>query len=810
MSHHLSYRRPSKLAAIMQRITGSPVETDLSGFDRTLERIKSCRLASEPDRTLAERARNLRARARSGTALDALRVEAFALVREASRRAVRLDPFDPQIITGLAMTEGKIVELPTGEGKTLAAVFPAFLHGLAGSGVHILTFNDYLARRDAAWMGPIYDFLGLSVGCVQEGQGAAEKRTAYARDVTYATAKEVGFDYLRDQLAGRAEDAVLRPFHFALVDEADSILIDEARVPLIISGLTQAEASDAGFVARHVERLVPGADFQTDEARTSVSLTDAGLDRLERDLGRGGLYDDANQALLAAVHCALHARVLLQRDVDYIVRNGRVEIVDEFTGRVVDKRHWPDGLQAAVEAKENLERRGGGTVLGSITIQHFLGLYPKLAGMTATARSSADELREFYGRNVVVVPPNRPCIRVDEPDEVFPTRAAKREALVREIAKANATGRPVLVGTASVRESEELAAGLRAAGVGCRVLNAKNDEEEAGIIAQAGRPGSITISTNMAGRGTDIKLGGAAEEERDKVATLGGLYVIGTNRHESLRIDQQLRGRAGRQGDPGSSKFFISFEDEIFERYGLGEALIEDLGLDDGPRAVPSRRLNREIAHGQRLIEARNFNLRKSLWNYSYLVEVERRMVAARREAILSGRDEGILAALDPALHAQCESAWGKERLEKMETRVALHHLDRGWAEHLALIQDVREGIHLVSLGGHSPLEEFRKSVTEAFLEMRQRADQAVLQTFRSLARNPSEAELQAEALQGPSSTWTYLVSDDQSDWGVGLLQGKNIGASAIAASIYGPLFLFTLVLNRRRRNRRKKRFFSG
>jgi len=806
MSHRLSRRWSSKAASIIRKITGNPVETDLSGYERTLAGIKARRLEKEPARALVEMSKDLKERARSGTALDDLRLEAFALVREASRRAVRLDPFDPQIIAGLAMAEGKIVELPTGEGKTLAAVFPAYLHALTGSGVHVLTFNDYLARRDAAWMGPIYELLGLSVGCIQEGQGAAAKRSAYGCDITYATAKEVGFDYLRDQLAGRIEETVLRPFHLALVDEADSILIDEARIPLVISGFTEAGASDALDVARHVERLEEGTDFQTDEARTAVSLTDAGLDRLERALGRGGLYDDSNQALLSAVHCALHARVLLRRDVDYIVRNGKVEIVDEFTGRVVDKRHWPDGLQAAVESKENLSRRGGGTVLGSITVQHFLGLYPKLAGMTATAQSSADELHEFYGRNVVVVPPNRPCIRVDEPDDVFATRAAKSEALVREIAAANAAGRPVLVGTASVRESEELAAALRAAGIVCRVLNAKNDEEEARTIAQAGRPGAVTISTNMAGRGTDIKLGGAGEEEKEPVVALGGLYVIGTNRHESLRIDRQLRGRAGRQGDPGCSKFFISFEDEIFERYGLGEALSDALGLEDGPRDVSPRRLNREIAHGQRLIEARNFNLRKSLWEFSHLVELQRRMVAARRESVLSGAGDGGLAGLDPALHAQCLSAWGKERLEKLEKRVVLYHLDRGWADHLALIQEIREGIHLVSLGGYSPLEEFRKSVTEAFLAMRQRTDEAVLRTFRSLARDPEGAELEADALKGPSSTWTYLVSDDQSGWGMGLLQGKNIGVAAIAAGIYGPLFLFTLVLGRQRRRRKKKR----
>ncbi len=801
----MSVRWPSKLASVIRKITGHPVETDLSTYRRTLEKIKAVRIANTPDRELLAMSERLRDRARSGVALEHLCVEAFALVREASRRAVLLDPFDPQVVAGLAMAEGKVAELPTGEGKTLAAVFPAYLYALGGTGVHILTFNDYLARRDAAWMGPVFELLGLSVGCIQEGQDAAKKRSAYARDVTYATAKEVGFDYLRDQLAGRVEDLVLRPFHLALVDEADSILIDEARIPLVISGLTEAFAPDAQRMARHIGRLTPGRDFQADEARTSVSLTEAGLDRLERALGRGSLYDDSNQSLLAAVHCALHARVLLQRDVDYIVRNGRVEIVDEFTGRVMDKRHWPDGLQAAVEAKEDLSRRSGGTVLGSMTIQHFLGLYPKLAGMTATARSSADEFREFYGRNVVVVPPNRPCIRVDEPDEIFPTRSAKHAAIIQEIAKAHGTGRPVLVGTASVRESEELAGALRAAGVGCRVLNAKNDEEEAGIVAQAGRPGAVTISTNMAGRGTDIKLGGAGEEDKDKVTALGGLYVIGTNRHESLRVDRQLRGRAGRQGDPGSSKFFISFEDAIFERYGLGEALSEVSGLEGRPRAAASRRLRREVAHGQRLIEARNFDLRRSLWEYSHLVEMQRRMVAARRKSVLADGDPGILAALDPGLRAECLSAWGKERLERVERRVALYHLDGGWSEHLAWIQDLREGIHLVSLGGRSPLEEFRKSVTAAFLAMRERVDRAILHSLRSFARNPVDADLEAETLKGPSSTWTYLVSDEQMGWGMGLLQGKNIGAAAIAASAYGPLFLITLLLRRRRKKRTGK-----
>ncbi|HEX2696025.1 MAG TPA: accessory Sec system translocase SecA2, partial [Acidobacteriota bacterium] len=493
-----------KIKMLFARATGGTVETDLRPYRKVLEEILRRQPGRVADTELRAASERLIRGARAGGPGSRppgpeVVVEAFALVGEASRRVLGLEPFDVQIIAGLAMAGGRVAELPTGEGKTLAAVFPAYLHGLSGRGVHMLTFNDYLARRDAAWMGPVFAFLGLSVGCVQEGMPAADRRRAYASEVTYAAARESGFDFLRDRIALAPGDIVHRPFHMALVDEADSIFIDEARVPLVISGAAGRSQRDAGGLAALVRTLERGRDYDTDAEHRNVFLTDAGLDRVEATLRSGSLYDDANRDLLAAVHCALHAEALVRRDVDYIVRDRGVEIVDEFTGRVVDGRHWPDGLQAAVEAKEGITRNAEGRILGSIALQQYFGLYPRLCGMTATARSAAPELREFYGLTVVVVPPHVPSVREDLPDAVFTHAVAKRAALIREIGGAHAAGRPVLVGTVSVRESEGLSADLRAAGIPCDVLNAKNDELEAGTVARAGTRGAVTISTNMAG-----------------------------------------------------------------------------------------------------------------------------------------------------------------------------------------------------------------------------------------------------------------------------------------------------------------------
>jgi preprotein translocase subunit SecA len=708
------------------------------------------------------------------------------------------------MVAGLAMLERRIAELPTGEGKTLAAVFPAYLQALTGRGVHILTFNDYLARRDAAWMGPIYRLLGLSVGFVREGMSKPEKRSAYACDVSYATAKEAGFDFLRDQLAHETDDLVHRPFHVALVDEADSILVDEARIPLVISGAAGEFNTDAERLAPLIRRLVPGRDYETDEEKSNVFPTDAGLEKLEQSLGCGDLYSSHNEQLLAAVHCALHAEVLLQRDVDYIVRNGRIEIVDEFTGRIMEKRHWPDGLQAAVEAKENLFRGSEGRILGSITLQHYFRLYPQLCGMTATAQPSAAELEEFYGLDVAAIPPHRPCIRVDHPDVVFTHRKAKTRALIQEIADVHASGRPILVGTLSVRESEELATALKESGVHCDVLNARNDELEAKIIAEAGRLGAVTISTNMAGRGTDIRLGGGNEAEREEVAALGGLYVIGTNRHESLRIDRQLRGRSGRQGDPGSSRFFISLEDEIFERYGLRTRFFSRYRLDKQDEEVDDSVIRRDIVHAQKVIEGQNFDVRKTLRSYSEFIESQRKIVQQKRENILLSRDATWEKnRLPPTLQARGIARFGPQDWGEILRQVRLFHLDRCWADHLALLADVRESIHIVSLGGKEPLHEFHNRAADAFAEMEKQSDRVIIKTLRELVKKQGPVDLAAEGLKGPTSTWTYLVNEEQFGWGVELLKGKNLGFAVGAAAFWGPLFVFTLLMKRLRRRKK-------
>ncbi|MCX6573228.1 MAG: accessory Sec system translocase SecA2 [Candidatus Aminicenantes bacterium] len=812
-------RSPSALSAKLKtafnRFRGVPVETDLAAYARTVRSIRmahhSGKLAAIADAEIARRAAALRQPPADGASIPPsgdekrARVALVALALEAARRATGLDAHDVQLMAGLAMTDGRIAELPTGEGKTLAAVFSASYFALLGRPVHVLTFNDYLARRDAVWMGPAYRLLGLSVGAVHEALDKAAKKAAYACDITYATAKEAGFDYLRDRLAYEPGELVHRPFSVALVDEADSILIDEARIPLVISGTSGTPGLDVSRLAAVVRDLERGRDFETDAENANVFPTDAGIRRVESALGCGNLFTPENETLLAAVHCALHAELLLERDVDYIVRDGRIEIVDEFTGRVMDKRHWPDGLQAAVEAKEGVRRGSEGRILGSITLQHFFRLYPTLCGMTATAEPSARELKEFYGLGVVVVPSHRPCVRRDLPDVVFTHREARRTALVREIAACRAAGRPVLVGTSSVRESEELAAALAGAGVPCEVLNAKNDELEAAVIARAGVPGAVTISTNMAGRGTDIKLGGpnnpvvADEEEHDRVAALGGLYVIGMNRHESLRIDSQLRGRAGRQGDPGSSRFFISLEDDIFERYGLTRRLFSRYRLERGAAPVDNELLRKEIAHGQRITEGRNLDIRRALWDYATLVETQRRIVAGWRDAVFApdGAEAGLPFPTAPELVEAGTAKLGRDPFERLARRAALYHIDGSWTDHLAWLADLREGIHLVSIGRKEPLQEFQKAATDAFLELEDRIGAAIDRTLRSLVAREGPIDLEAAGLKGPSSTWTYLVNEDQFGWGVELLKGTNIGVAAGAAAFYGPLFLLALIANR-------------
>jgi preprotein translocase subunit SecA len=799
-------RKATGLRARLARWQGSSIEHDLSPYEATLAAINEAERALEAldDDALRERARELAGRARAGAAADALALPAFALVRQAARRVLGLRAFDEQVMAGLALLRGRVVEMQTGEGKTLAAVFPAFTRALAGRGLHVLTFNDYLARRDAEWMGPVYRLLGQAVGWIQGESTAAQRRAAYGADVTYVTAKEAGFDFLRDGLVLEPGERVHRPFQAALLDEADSLLIDEARVPLVIAGHADGGASAALRLAAVVAPLAPGLHFATDEYGRSVELTDEGLRQVEEALGCGSLHTAENYALLTELNCALHARALLRRDVDYIVRAGKIEIVDEFTGRVVDDRHWPDGLQAALEAKEGLARRPDGRILGSITLQHFLQLYPHVCGMTGTAQDAAPELLELYGLRVAVIPTHRPSMRSDAVDRLFTHREAKEEAVVEEVTAAHARGRPVLVGTLTVAESERLAARLRARGVPCALLNARHDAEEAAVVAGAGAPGAVTISTNMAGRGTDIRLGGADEREREKVVALGGLCVIGTNRHQSRRVDLQLRGRAGRQGDPGQSLFLVSLDDELMVRYGL-RALLPERAFP-APQAEPVENplLRREVARAQRIVEGQDFEIRRTLWRYAAAVEDQRQAVHERRLALLEGREEpGAWDAADPRRAALVER-FGEEAVAGAERRGALLILDRVWREHLNLLADLREGIHLVRLGGGDPLSRFRLAAGQAFQRLDEEMEQGMEELLAALDAQGT-LSLEAAGVKGPTSTWTYLVNDDPFRDQLGSqLTGPGRATLAMGAAVFVPPLLILLgLLDRFRRRKR-------
>jgi preprotein translocase subunit SecA len=546
------------------------------------------------------------------------------------------------------------------------------------------------------------------------------------------------------------------------VDEADSILIDEARIPLVIAGAIETESPGLPRLAHFARQLSQGIDFETDEHGHNIFLTERGTAKAETALDCDSLFEPDSVNLLAALRNALHAEFLLRRDVDYLVRRGAVELVDEFTGRVAENRHWPDGLQAAVEAKEGLSLGSDGRILGSITLQHFLKLYPRLAGMTATARSSAAELAEFYGLEVMVIPANRPCIRDDRSDLIYSHREARDRAVIQEIVGVHALGRPILVGTVSVAESERLAAELQRRGVSCQVLNAKNDEKEAAIVAEAGALGAVTISTNMAGRGTDIRLGGRQERDRQQVVALGGLYVIGTNRHESVRVDRQLRGRAGRQGDPGSSRFYVSLEDDLPRRYGIEKLIPRKLLPQPVDTPLDSPVVRREAERAQRIVEGECFDVRKRLYGYSEIIEHQRGYIAEWRQSVLEGR-----ADLD-LLHKRGGERWqrlltevGSELLREVERHLTLLAIDRCWSDYLTEMQSLRDEIHVVTLDGRGPLAEFYKTAIGAFERLLERVDNQIVDTFASLEITPDGVAWEHVGLRGPSATWTYLVNDN-------------------------------------------------
>ncbi len=633
--------------------------------------------------------------------------EVFALTAVVAERVVGLKMFDVQLKGALALTAGKIAGMQTGEGKTLAAVPAVVWFAREGAGVHVMTVNDYLARRDAQWMGGIYEFLGLSVGHIQQGMDLEERRRAYKCDVTYATANEIGFDLLRDSLALYPREQVHRPFATAVIDEADSILIDEARIPLVIAG-GEAGAQPLAYQVDRVTRLFHrGRHFTLDEYARNVALTDAGIRAIETSFGCGNLFTEQNLPLLTAVQDSLQSHALLRRDVDYLVKGGVIESVDEFKGRIAENRRWPAGLHTAIEAKEGLALKIQGRILRfhhppkpDLAVSHSLrdDRHRRHAGHRDPAR--------IYGLEVETVPTNRPMIRADLRDRVYARRSDKERAVLEEIRHLHQTGQPVLVGTRSVEESERISARLH--NIPHQVLNARHEEQEAGMIARAGQLGAVTISTNMAGRGTDIQLGPG-------VAQLGGLHVIGTNRHESRRIDNQLRGRAGRQGDPGSSEFFISFEDDLLSKYGINDP-----------------KLGHDAESVQRVAEGQNLEIRRFLQKYESVVEGQRQKIQRRRQAILTG---------------ETPSPSERERL------IALRTIDDQWAAYLATITDLREGVQWLSWGGRDPLHEYLTSVHALFVQMDE-------ELGSEIAKRLQEAEESGLDPSQRGATWTYLTTD--------------------------------------------------
>ena len=681
-----------------------------------------------------------------------------ALGREAARRGLGERPFDVQLVGTLAMLSGQVAEMATGEGKTLSGALAAAGYALRGRPVHVMTVNDYLARRDAEWMRPVYDLLGVTVGWIGQASTPADRRRAYAAQVTYGPVSEFGFDVLRDRLATSVAGLIAGAPDVALIDEADSVLVDEALVPLVLAGA--ADGGEAGLdMAEVVRRLRPGRDYRIDEDGRSVHLTDAGTRSVEAALGGIDLYTEPHLATLTRVNLALHAEALLRRDVEYIVQGGRIQLINASRGRVARLQRWPDGLHAAVEAKEGLSASRSGEILDSITIQSLVGRYPAVCGMTGTAVAVGEQFREFYGLEIAVVPPNRPCVRADEPDRLYATARQKEKALADHVAAVHATGRPVLIGTLDVAESERIAGRLGRAGMSCVVLNAKNDAEEAAIVAEAGTRGAITVSTQMAGRGTDIRLGGAAGDQ-GQIAGLGGLHVIGAGRHGSSRLDHQLRGRAGRQGDPGSSVFFASMQDELVAQHVP----------DAGPPAVAARDgstrdagAHETVAHAQRVAEGVSLEIHRNTWRYNKSIEAQRQIVLEQRDRVL--RTDAALRALArrcPERFAALGAVASDEVLVDAARQITLWHLDRGWADHLSYLADLREGIHLRALGrGLSPLDEFHKEAARVFSGLLKEVEERAAESFETVPVTADGADLGAAGLKRPTTTWTYLVQDN-------------------------------------------------
>ncbi|HLG87816.1 MAG TPA: preprotein translocase subunit SecA [Alphaproteobacteria bacterium] len=804
------------IGAVARRLFGTANDRVVKSLRSTVERINALEATYAPlsDDELRGQTALLRGRLDQGETLDDILPEAFAVVREAAKRTLGQRHFDVQLMGGMVLHQGKIAEMKTGEGKTLVATLAVYLNALSGKGVHVVTVNDYLAQRDSGWMGQIYRFLGLTVGCIVHGLDDHERRDAYAADVTYGTNNEFGFDYLRDNMKYRLEEMVQRPFNFGIVDEVDSILIDEARTPLIISG----PAQDSSELYQRVDLVIPRLDpedYDKDEKHKTVALNESGVEKIEELLREAGLlaagtlYDVHNVSLVHHVNQALRAHKLFTRDVDYIVKDDKVVIIDEFTGRMMPGRRYSEGLHQALEAKERVTIQQENQTLASITFQNYFRMYPKLAGMTGTAMTEAAEFSEIYKLDVVEMPTNQPVQRKDEDDEVYRTAAEKNEAIVILIDEARKRQQPVLVGTVSIEKSEHLSQLLKKRRIPHAVLNARYHEQEAMIIAQAGRPGAVTIATNMAGRGTDIQLGGnlemrvrqeaeglegeareakiaeirsEIEAARELVKQAGGLYVMGTERHESRRIDNQLRGRSGRQGDPGNSKFFLSLEDDLMRIYGMQrmDGVLQRLGIQEG-EAIVHPWINKALERAQKKVEQQHFEIRKNLLKYDDVMNDQRKVIYEQRKEVISATDvAGIVAdmrhevaerivnrhippnsyseqwnldaikielkdtlGIEPPVEEWAEepgignetvlerviaasdeqtaakvATYGMELMGQVERSLLLQILDQTWKEHLLALDHLRQGINLRAYGQRDPLNEYKREAFQLFADM--------------------------------------------------------------------------------------------
>lgn len=761
-----SRAQPGRLTGRFWRLLGASTEKDRN---RSLAAVTS---SSEYDEETAGLTDEQLRKAAGLLNLDDLAesddiAQFLAIARETAERATGLRPFDVQLLGALRMLAGDVIEMATGEGKTLAGAIAAAGYALAGRHVHVVTINDYLARRDAEWMGALLKAMGLTVGWITAESTREDRRAAYDCDVTYASVNEIGFDVLRDQLVTDVADLVSPNPDVALIDEADSVLVDEALVPLVLAGTTHRETPRTEII-EIVGELVGDADadeyFATDADSRNVHLTEAGAAKVENALGGIDLYSEEHVGTtLTEVNVALHAHVLLQRDVHYIVRDDAVHLINSSRGRIAQLQRWPDGLQAAVEAKEGIETTETGEVLDTITVQALINRYATVCGMTGTALAAGEQLRQFYKLGVSPILPNKPNIREDEPDRVYITAAAKNDAIVAHIAEVHATGQPVLVGTRDVAESEELHERLLRRDVPAVVLNAKNDAEEAQVIAEAGKYGVVTVSTQMAGRGTDIRLGGSDvsdhSAQKKQVAELGGLHVVGTGRHHTERLDNQLRGRAGRQGDPGSTVFFSSWEDDVVTA-NLDRNKLPTLTDEDG--RILSPKAAGLLDHAQRVAEGRMLDVHANTWRYNQLIAQQRAIIVERRNTLLrdaTAREE--LAELAPERYEELAEKISEERLETICRQIMLYHLDRGWADHLAYLADIRESIHLRALGRQNPLDEFHRLAVDAFASLAADAIEAAQQTFETADVLDEEPGLDLSKLARPTSTWTYMVNDN-------------------------------------------------